>query len=225
VLHVEGRVRSVRQRGLQRESGWLRASDLVEGTALVSTRFAAPVTLVVVALDDPTLTDAGRGLSLAIEGGQRAAGADGAPVAPTVVVRGQRALLLYPIVPDGGGAVTVSVASEDGWHLVGVMAAVIGADVEAVAAQLASTSLDLLVRGAVAPGTAQAQLAWLPAAQARPRDRGDRRRRNAAQRPPRRAGRARRAQARVAAASANESGVIRCLRSEPSSSTAWPTRR
>jgi hypothetical protein len=58
----------------------------------------------------------------------------------------------------------VSVASEDGWHLVGVMAAAIGADIDAVAAQLASTSLDLLVRGAVAPGTAQATLGWLPAA-------------------------------------------------------------
>jgi len=166
VVHVEGRARSVRQRGLQRESGWLRASDLVEGTALVSTRFAAPVTLVIVALDDPALADAGRGLSLAIEGGARATGADGAPVAPTVVVRGQRALLLYPIVPaaNGTGGVTVSVASEDGWHLVGVMAAAIGADIDAVAAQLASTSLDLVVRGAVAPGTAQAQLSWLPAA-------------------------------------------------------------
>jgi hypothetical protein len=166
VVHVEGRARSVRQRGLQRESGWLLASDLVEGTALVSTRFAAPVTLVIVALDDPALADAGRGLSLAIEGGARATGADGAPVAPTVVVRGQRALLLYPIVPaaNATGGVAVSVASEDGWHLVGVMAAAIGADIDAVAAQLASTSLDLVVRGAVAPGTAQAQLSWLPAA-------------------------------------------------------------
>nr|HET7858303.1 DUF6603 domain-containing protein [Caldimonas sp.] len=165
VVHVEGRARSVRQRGLQRESGWLRASDLVEGTALVSTRFASSVTLVIVALDDPALADAGRGLSLAIEGGARASGADGVPVAPTVVVRGQRALLLYPIVPaaNATNGVTVSVASEDGWHLVGVMAGAVGADIDAVAAQLASTSLDLLVRGALAPGTAQATLGWLPA--------------------------------------------------------------
>ena len=155
--------RSVRQRGLQRESGWLRASDLVEGTALVSTRFATPVSLVVVALDDPAGTSAGRGLSLALEGAARETGADGAPVAPTVVVRGQRVMLLYPIVAAGKEGVTVSVASEDGWHLVGVMAALPGADIEAVASELAQTSLDLLVRGAVAPGTAQATLEWLPA--------------------------------------------------------------
>ncbi|HEV7574746.1 MAG TPA: DUF6603 domain-containing protein, partial [Caldimonas sp.] len=163
VLHVEGRARSVRQRGLQRESGWLRAAALVEGTALVSTRFAAPVTLVIVALDDPAGTSAGRGLSLALEGAERETGADGVPVAPTVVVRGQRVMLLYPIVAAGQDGVTVSVASEDGWHLVGVMAAVPGADVEALASELAQTSLDLLVRGAVAPGTAQATLEWLPA--------------------------------------------------------------
>jgi hypothetical protein len=163
VLHVEGRARIVRQRGLQRESGWLRAADLVEGTALVSTRFAAPVTLVIVALDDPAATDAGRGLSLALEGATRAIGADGEPVAPTVVVRGQRLLLIYPLVPAGPGGVAVSVASEAGWHLVGVMAAAADADIDAVAAQLAGTSLDLLVRGPVAPGTAQATLSWLPA--------------------------------------------------------------
>ena len=123
VLHVEGRARVVRQRGVQRESGWLRASELVEGTALVATRFAAPVSLVIVALDDPAGSAAGRGLSLALEGANRALGAGGEPVAPTVVIRGQRVMLLYPVVAAGKEGVTVSIASEDGWHLVGVMAA------------------------------------------------------------------------------------------------------
>lgn len=163
VLHVEGRARVVRQRGVQRESGWLRASDLVEGTALVATRFAEPVSLVIVALDDPAGSAAGRGLSLALEGADRALGAGGEPVAPTVVIRGQRVMLLYAVVAAGKEGVTVSIASEDGWHLVGVMAAPVGADVEAVASELAQTSLDLLVRGAVAPGTAQATMEWQPA--------------------------------------------------------------
>ena len=163
VLQVEGRVRTLRQRGLQRESGWVRAADLIEGTALVNTRFAIPVTLLIVALDDPAGTSAARGLSLTLDGAQRQAGADGEPIAPTLVVRGQRVLLIYPIVPSGQQAVSVGIASQDGWHLVGVMAALPGADADAIAAQLAQSSLDLLVRGAVAPGTAQATLGWLPA--------------------------------------------------------------
>jgi hypothetical protein len=163
VVQVEGRVRAVRQHGLPRESGWLRAADLVEGTALVNTRFASAVTLVIIALDDPSGNTAKRGLTLALEGAQRASGLDGEPIAPTLVVRGQRVMLLYPLLPSGNGGVSVSVASEDGWHLVGVMAALPGADPQAVAEQLAQRGLDLLVRGAVAAGTSLAHLAWLPA--------------------------------------------------------------
>ena len=163
VVQVEGRVRAVRQHGLPRESGWLRAADLVEGTALVNTRFASAVTLVIIALDDPSGNTAKRGLTLALEGAQRASGLDGEPIAPTLVVRGQRVMLLYPLLPSGNGGVSVSVASEDGWHLVGVMAVLPGADPQAVAEQLAQRGLDLLVRGAVAAGTSLAHLAWLPA--------------------------------------------------------------
>ena len=163
VVQVEGRVRAQRVHGLTRESGWLRAAELVEGTALVSTRFAQAVTLIIVALDDATATGAGRGLTLGLDGATRRLDALGEPLPATVVVRGQRSLLLYEVEPLPGHAVTASVASEDGWHLVGVMAAAPDADVQAVAAQLAQRGIDLLVRGAVAPGTQQARLGWLPA--------------------------------------------------------------
>ena len=198
-MHVEGRVRVVRQRGLQRESGWLRAADLVEGTALVSTRFAAPVTLVIVALDDPAGTTApGAASRSALEGAERAnrrrrraGGADRRRPRPARHAA-------YPIVAPAQDGVTVSVASEDGWHLVGVMAALPGADIDG-GEQLAQTSLDLLsaARSRLGTRTGDARMA----AGAAPRSR-DQRRSTAERRaalPPRSASaaKARRARART----------------------------
>ena len=164
VLHVEGRVRSVRQRGLQREAGWLRAADLVEGTALVSTRFAAPVHA---RRDRARRPDRDERRPRALARARRRGARDrrrrraGARRRSSCAASARCSSIRSS--PQATGGVTVSVASEDGWHLVGVMAAPDGSDVEALASQLASTSLDLLVRGPVAPGTAQATLHWQPA--------------------------------------------------------------
>ena len=62
-------VRSNRQR---RTAGWVRGAALVAGTAIVTTRFNVAVRVVVVALDDPLDTGAGRGLSLGLDGATRA---------------------------------------------------------------------------------------------------------------------------------------------------------
>jgi hypothetical protein len=134
-------VRSARQR---RTAGWVRAAELVAGTAIVTTRFVVAVTVVVVALDDPVATDAAKGLSLGLTGAQRTLGADGAPVAPTSVVRGNRTFLLYSVAPSADEAVTVSVASEDGWHLAGVLGAT--GSLAATAELLAARGLDAAAR-------------------------------------------------------------------------------
>ncbi|MEO8297315.1 MAG: DUF6603 domain-containing protein [Burkholderiales bacterium] len=164
-LQCEGQARPVRERGLRRESGWVRAADLVAGTALVHTRFARPITLVAIALDDPAGTSAGRGLSLSLQGAVRVKQADGTDQPPVVVVRGQRVFLVYELVPDEGTAsVDVAVASEDGWHLVGVVAPMAGVDLDHFTNDLAQRSLDALVRTPVPAGTAQAVITWVPAA-------------------------------------------------------------
>ena len=163
VLHAEGVSRTQRDRGLRRESGWVDGAELVAGTGLVSTRFNAPVAVVVVALDDPLGTAARRGLSLGLEGGERALGSDGQPLAPQLVVRAQRSYLIYDILGVAGRALSVNVASDAGWHLAGVMAAPPGTRSDAVVTMLAEDSLDALVPGAVANAAGQATLAWLDA--------------------------------------------------------------
>lgn len=173
VVQCEGRLRGVRQRGLAREAGWMRAAELVEGTAIVRTRFARRLTVLAVVLDDPTGANlgaggdkgAGRGLSLSITGATRPLDEQGEPRAPVLVVRGQRVALVYELRPDVaangvpvGSGVSVGVASEDGWHLVGVVAPVDGVSVDAFAALLAQDTLDVLVRGPIATGQADTGL-------------------------------------------------------------------
>ena len=164
VVQSEGVSRTQRDAGLRRESGWAGAAELVAGSSLVTTRFTAAVGVLVVALDDPLGTAAGRSLSLALEGGARAEGPDGEPRAPQLVVRAQRSYLVYDMTAERGRTLAVSVASDAGWHLAGTMAAPVGTPSDAVVAMLAEDSLDALVPGAVVNGAGQAALAWLDAA-------------------------------------------------------------
>jgi hypothetical protein len=164
IVQCEGRVRSVQQRGLVREAGWLRGADLVEGAALVHTRFTHDVTQVAVVLDDPTvsLQSAGRrALSVSWEGAQVAVDANGEPLAPLAVMRGQRVALIYTLLPDPGiEGVGVSLASQEDWHLVGVVAARAGDSAQTLANQLANGELDQLVRGPVVGDVGLATLGW-----------------------------------------------------------------
>ena len=149
-------VRSNRQR---RTAGWVRGAELVAGTAIVTTRFNVAVRVVVVALDDPLDTGAGRGLSLGLDGATVRTAADGNPAPPRSVVRANRTVLIYDVVPDDGAlAVTVSVASQDGWHLAGVLGSR-GSAADA-ADLLAARGLDTAARAPL-PGTGGAcGLAW-----------------------------------------------------------------
>ena len=164
IVQCEGRVRSVQQRGLVREAGWLRGADLVEGAALVHTRFTHDVTQVAVVLDDPTVSpqNAGRrALSVSWDGAQVAVDANGEPLAPLAVVRGQRVALIYTLLPDPGiEGVGVSLASQEDWHLVGVVAARAGDSAQTLANQLANGELDQLVRGPVVGDVGLATLGW-----------------------------------------------------------------
>jgi hypothetical protein len=141
-------------------AGWVEAAELVAGTATVITRFARPVNVVVVVIDDP-VADAGRSLLLGLDGARQVVGDDGEPVPPTTVVAGNRAILAYRIESDDVTVpVSVTVASGTGWHVVGVLGAV-GAPADVTAA-LAARGLDSMVGAAVPPGRGEVTLRWVP---------------------------------------------------------------
>src|SRR5262249_507264 len=122
VVYAEGaRVAATRQRF---RAGWIHGAELVAGARIVRTRFAAPAATVVIVIHDRAASDAARGLSLTLEGAERALDAKGQPVAPTVVVIANRSALLYPLSVGSGtappGPLSVIVANQDGWHLAGV---------------------------------------------------------------------------------------------------------
>jgi hypothetical protein len=156
VVRVENA--SVTRTRHRRTAGWIRGAELVDGTSLVITRFVDPITVVVIALDDPGAEGA-RNLSLGLAGASRAKQADGTSKPPSAVVRANRTFLTYDIVPDGKNAVTVTVGSESGWHLAGVMGGNVPADV--VAGWVTGRGIDAVVR-AVLPGTGGSRtLQWI----------------------------------------------------------------
>jgi hypothetical protein len=156
VVRVENA--SVTRTRHRRTAGWIRGAEFVDGTSLVITRFVDPVTTVVIALDDPD-ADGARNLSLGLAGATRAPQADGSPAPPRAVVRANRTFLIYDVVPDGKNAVTVTVASDAGWHLAGVLGGTASADV--VASWATGRGLDAMVRP-VLPGVgASRTLQWI----------------------------------------------------------------
>jgi hypothetical protein len=157
VVRAEGaRVQSTRHR---RTAGWIQGSELVDGTTIVTTRFVMPVATVVVVIDDPSGAEAGRNLSLGLEGANRPVAADGQPLPPRAVVRGNRTFLIYAVRQLDKSPVIVSVASEAGWHLAGVLAANVGA--AEVADLLATRGLDTVVRPVLPGTTGSRTLSWI----------------------------------------------------------------
>src|SRR5581483_11442110 len=96
------------------------------------------------------------GLAMSLSGAERATGADGQPLAPTVVAGGTRSAVVYAIEPGTDGPVTVTVASQAGWHLVGVLG---GRDPAAVRDVLARRGVDAAVRP-MSAGSGAVYLTW-----------------------------------------------------------------
>jgi large repetitive protein len=156
VVRVENA--SVTRTRHRRTAGWIRGAEFVDGTSLVITRFADSVTTIVIALDDPGADEA-RNLSLGLAGAARALQADGSTAPPRAVVRANRTFLIYDIVPEGKKAVTVTVASNAGWRLAGVLGGPASGDV--VASWATGRGLDALVRQ-VLPGVGGSRkLQWI----------------------------------------------------------------
>jgi hypothetical protein len=139
----------------------MHAAELVTGTTIVSTRFNAPVHTILVLIDDQLSSNAERGLSLTLDGADRLVDQQGQAVPPIAVIVANRSALIYSVVPTkaDAGPVTVSVGSQAGWHLSGVMA---GDDApETLANRIAASGLDSLV-GPVVPGNhGTVKLSWV----------------------------------------------------------------
>jgi hypothetical protein len=140
----------------RRGAGWTRGAELVTGTTTVATSFTEKPFAVAVVLDQPLGTETGQGLAMTLGGAQRQMAADGTPFSPTLIVAGARSVVIYPIVPSEGETVTLTVASEAGWHVVGMLC---GTDVDAIADVVAARGVDGSVRPMTA-GTGAVTLAW-----------------------------------------------------------------
>ncbi|WP_123026001.1 DUF6603 domain-containing protein [Mycolicibacterium stellerae] len=149
-------------------AGYVEAAELVDGTATVSTRFAAPVDVVIVVLDDPA-ADAGRRLIVGLDGARQAT-SGGAAVPPVTLALGNRAMMAYRVVSDGGGRaeprpITVTIASGVGWALAGVVGA--NGDAADALSDLATRGFDAVL-GAASGGRGEVELGWTPVPDARP---------------------------------------------------------
>ncbi len=161
VVHAEGsRVRGTRQRF---RAGWVPAAELVQGSGIVHTRFAAAPRTVAIVLDDFVDTDHARDLALTLQHARRALDARGTPLPPIVVSIGNRSALVYAVTADPaapkGAAVTVSIGQQPGVRLVGVLGSSDGA--ADVAERFARAGLDALVRPLTDQGTGTISLSWI----------------------------------------------------------------
>ena len=160
IVQAEGA--GVRKRRQRFRSGWLRASELVDASAIVHTRFAEPVRTVAIVLDDHIGTADAREVDFSLRHGERAAGPDGKPLPPTVVSAGNRSVLLYAVGRDRstrtGEGLTVSVASQRGVHLAGVFGS--AERLSAVAELFARSGLDGVMRPLVESTVGEIALGW-----------------------------------------------------------------
>jgi hypothetical protein len=132
----------------------------------VTTTFAGTPRTVVIVLDDPaTVGDpvSARQLLLGLDGAKRTRDAAGGERAPVLLTMDNRSVLAYEIVPTGDQPVTVSIASEEGWSLVGVLGSE-ALNATGAIALIASRGLDAVVQPMAptggTPGTAISLLSW-----------------------------------------------------------------
>ncbi len=156
------------------QAGWVTGAELARGVTTVSTHFSEAPSTVLVILDDPAVTgrDLGqRQLLLGLDGARRATDAGGTETPPELLTMDNRSVLAYAVVPDSTAGrrprpVVVSVASQEGWSLVGVMGSS-ALDPEAAIGLIAARGLQaallpMATRAVTIPAaaTAVSRLAW-----------------------------------------------------------------
>ena len=166
VLHAVGERLALHRERL--EAGWVTGAELARGISTVTTTFSMATRTVLIVLDDPgaagdPATD--RQLVLGLDGASRALDAAGNERAPVLLTMDNRSVLAYDIVPDSSDApVVVSIASEEGWSLAGVMASA-EVDATGAVALLSSRGFDAVLQplAVVDPASAAAssRVAWI----------------------------------------------------------------
>jgi large repetitive protein len=145
------------------EAGWVAGAELAHGVSTVTTTFAQAPSTVVIILDDPAAFGddvAGRQLLLGLDGASRAR-SGGVERPPVLLAMENRSVLAYDIVRDGDGPVVVTIASQEGWSLVGVMGAT-ALDATGAIALISARGLDAALRPFATSATGGAsRLAWL----------------------------------------------------------------
>ena len=115
-------------------------------------------------LDDPSAFGDpadGRQLVMGLDGAERAQDAAGNERPPVLLAMENRSVLAYDVVADGSKPVTVSIATQDGWSLVGVMGSA-QLDATGAVALVSARGLNAAIRpmAAAAEGAPPSQLAW-----------------------------------------------------------------
>ena len=146
------------------DAGWITGAELAAGTTTVTTTFAEFPRTVVIVLDDPAAfgdATAGRQLLLGLDGAVRARGAGGGERDPVLLTMENRSVLAYDIVPGQDVPVVVTIASEEGWSLVGVMGTT-SLDATGAIALIASRGFDAAVRpfSTAAAADSESRLQW-----------------------------------------------------------------
>ena len=145
-------------------AGWISGAELAAGITTVTTTFSSAPRTVVIVLDDPAAfgdPTPGRQLLLGLDGAQRATDAAGRDSAPVLLSMENRNVLAYDIVPTGQKPVVVTIASEEGWSLVGVMGST-QLDATGAIALISARGLDAAIRPfAAADAQGQSGLTWL----------------------------------------------------------------
>jgi hypothetical protein len=130
------------------DAGWVTGAELARGVTTVTTTFASPPTTIVIVLDDPAAFGndvAGRTLLLGLDGAVRARDASGQERPPALLAMENRSVLAYDVVPQRNRPVVVTIASETGWSLVGVMGSA-ALDATGAIALISSRGLDTSIR-------------------------------------------------------------------------------
>jgi hypothetical protein len=146
------------------EAGWIGGAELSRGVSTVTTTFAEAPATVVIILDDPAAfgNEVGdRRLLLGLDGADRLRDAAGIELPPRLLAMENRSVVAYDIVPERRRPVVVTIASELGWSLVGVMGSP-ALDAAGAIALIAARGLDAALRpfAVRTAGAGECQLTW-----------------------------------------------------------------
>lgn len=164
VVHSVGELLPLHRERLN--AGWVSGAELARGVSTVTTTFAQTPKTVVVVLDDPAAFGdvvGARQLLLGLDGADRALDAAGQERPPVLLVMENRSVLAYDIVPEGDRPVVVTIASDLGWSLVGVMGAT-QLDATGAIALISARGLDAAMRpfaSTSAGAVGASRLQWL----------------------------------------------------------------